>query len=386
MAKKLKDTTSESGEFADMLAKIEKQHGNIIAQANRLPVANHIPTGAFTLDYALLGGLPDGYCSMIYGYESSGKTFLTKKAIASFHRKYPDKKAVWIDAEGMFDKDWAKLLGCDLDRLFVVRPTTGNEAVDMIEALMEPQEVGIIVLDSVPACVPQRIVEKSAEDSTMGELARLMGIMCSKMICSWARERKRNHYVTTLLINQFRMKIGMNFGDPRTLPGGRQINHVPTTKIELKNNEVSGKDTFDGNMMVRNEHHFKITKAKHGRSVREGEFHVSLSPTENDGVPDFDFINHKAVVACAKRLGQFTGGGGKYRFESISGKTFRTMDDAGAFLVENPAEMDELQRVLIRMQRIDKGIAADPKDGYLVNPLRSARRAVKSARRSITRG
>lgn len=379
MAAKTKKTTEasdDSNEFAAMLEKVEKQHGNIVTSAKKLPTANHIPTGAFMLDYALLGGVPEGYATMFYGYESSGKTMITKKTVASFQRKHPDKQAVWIDAEGMFDKDWAQALGCDLDRLHIVRPTTGNEAVDMIEALMEPKEVGLIALDSIPGCVPQRIVEKSAEDSTMGELARLMGIMCSKILCSWSKERRRNHWVTMLMINQFRMKIGAMFGDPRTLPGGRQINHLPTTKIELKNNEIGGKDTFDTNMMIRNEHHFKITKAKHGRSVREGEFHMSLKASENDGVSEFDFINHKAAISFAKKLGVFGGGAGKFRIECIPNQVFRTMDEAGMFLIQHPEAMYTLQRHLISMQRVDKGLPALPKDGYLVGPAPSVRRSI----------
>jgi RecA/RadA recombinase len=281
---------------------------------------------------------------------------------------------VWLDAEGMFDKDWAEKLGCDLDRLHVARPATGNEGVDMIEALMEPKEVGMIVLDSVPGFVPQRIADKSAEDSTMGELARLMGIMCSKIYCSWAKERRRNHYVTIVLINQFRMKIGQMFGDPRTLPGGRQINHLPTTKVELKNNEVGGKDSFDSHMMIRNEHSFKITKAKHGRSIREGEFHISLSPEANDGVGEFEFINHKAVITHAKKFGLLTGGAGKYRLDTIEDQTFRTYDDIGAYLLESPRVMAATQRLLIGMQREDKGLSAIPEDGYLVGPAETARK------------
>jgi RecA/RadA recombinase len=247
----------------------------------------------------------------------------------------------------------------------------------MIEALMEPKEVGMIVLDSVPGFVPQRIAEKSAEDSTMGELARLMGIMCSKIYCSWAKERRRNHWVTVVLINQFRMKIGQMFGDPRTLPGGRQINHLPTTKIELKNNEVGGKDSFDSHMMIRNEHSFKITKAKHGRSVREGEFHISLSPDANDGISEFEFINHKAVIAHAKKFGLLNGGAGKYRLDTIEGESFRTYDEVGAYLIANPRVMDATQRILIGMQREDKGLTAIPEDGYLVGPAntRKVRRA-----------
>jgi recombination protein RecA len=379
---KTKPAKIDMTEFDEMLGQIEKERGNVVTVASKIPAANHIPTGSFMLDYALLGGIPEGYATMLYGYESCGKTFMAKKAVASYQRKHPDKQVVWIDAEGMFDKDWAEALGCDLSRLHVARPTTGNEAVDMISALMEPLEVGMVILDSIPGCVPNRIAEKSAEDKTMGELAALMGIMCSKIYISWATERRRNHWVTTLLINQFRMKLGLVFGDNRTLPGGRQINHLPTTKIELKNNEISGKDSYDSQCMVRNEHSFKLTKAKHGRSVREGEFHVSLSGEVNGGVDVFGFINHKAVVVYSKRMGLLTGGAGKYRLTTIPDRTFRTYDDISKYLVENERVMVLTQQVLIQMQRVDKGLTPKPQDGYLVAPEPEAKkREVKSLKR-----
>jgi len=373
---RVKEEIEAQTEFQAMLTKINKERGNVVTSASRIPAANHIPTGCFMLDYALLGGIADGFATMFYGYESCGKTFKVLKTIAGFQRKYQDKEAVLIDFEGMFDKDWAATLGCDLERLHVVRPSMGNEGVDLIEALMEPMEVGLIAVDSVPGCVPQRVADKSAEDSTMGELARLMGIMCSKILVSWANERRRDHWVSVLLINQFRSKIGQMFGDPRTLPGGRQINHLPTTKIELKNNEIGGKDAFDSHMMVRNEHSFKITKAKHGRSVREGEFHVSLSEDQNDGVGVFDYINHKAVVTYAKKMGVLVGGGaGGYSFACLDrSPRFKTYDQAGMHLLENPEDMDTMQRTLISMQRVDKGLSPLPKDGYLVSRTRTRRK------------
>jgi len=249
----------------------------------------------------------------------------------------------------------------------------------MVEALMEPMEVGLIVLDSIPGFVPQNIATRSAEDPTMGALAALMGVMCSKIYLSWAQERRRNHWVTILLINQFRMKVGVTFGDPRTLPAGRQINHLPTTKIELKNSEVAGKDAYDSNVMVRNEHSFRITKAKHGRSIREGDFHMSLSAEDNNGVGVFDFVNQKAVITYAKRLGLLTGGGGKYVMGTIPDMTFRTYDDLGDYLIATPSAMLKAQQFLIAMQREDKGLCAIPEDGYLLAP--AAKRTTRTVRR-----
>ena len=369
MKKLVRNKQAPLSEFEAMLAKVAKERGTqTLIKADKIPLANHISTGSFILDFALLGGPPEGFATMLLGFESSGKTMMAKKTVAGYLRKHEQRQVVWIDTEGMFDKDFASKLGCDLGRITVARPETGNEAVDLLESAMEPKECGLVVLDSIPGCVPMRVLEKSAEDKTVGELAALMGVMVSKILMSWAVQRKRNHFVTVLLINQWRMKIGQMFGDPRTLPGGRQINHIPTTKIELKNQEIAGKDTFEANMMVRNEHHFKIVKAKHGRSVREGETHMSLSAGENEGVEPFEFVNHKTVIAYAKRMGVLTGGGGKFRLSCLArNRTFRTMEDAGRHLIENSSDMLRVQQHLIAMQRVDKGMDALPSDGYLLD-------------------
>jgi recombination protein RecA len=357
-------------ELSKALAEIHKHKGEaVVLSAKKIPQCNRIPTGAFTLDFGLLGGVPEGHAVMLYGLESSGKTYLAKRIVAEFHRKHPDKHAVWIDAEQLFDKDWAETLGCDLSRLQVARPDTGNEAVDLMDALMQPEEVGLIVLDSIAGCVPKAIADKSAEDHTMGELARLMGIMCSKILTNWSQERKRKHYVTVVLINQFRFKIGVMFGDNRTTPGGRQPNHLCSTKIEVKNLEERDKgktDSFGNDIIARNVHNFKLTKTKHGVSIREGEFKVSIAPELNDDIPLGAMINHKTVTAYAKKMGVLTGGGsGGFKFAGIRPK-FRIIDDAADYLLKNPDELTKIYRKLIMMQRIEKGLTPLPPDGYLM--------------------
>lgn len=378
--KKVSAAPKAPSEFDAVLADIAKHKGETcVLPARQIPVANTIPTGCFILDFAMLGGFPDGYVSMVYGLESSGKTTILKKGVANYQKKYPNRKVLWVDPEGMFDKDWAEQLGCNLDMMHVARPQMGPEAVDIIEAASGASDVGLVVLDSIPACVPKRVLEKSAEDKTQGELAALMGVMCSKIAMRMATERRRGHFVTTWLVNSWRFKIGVMFGDPRTLPGGRQINHLPTTKIELKNEEVTGKkkdddvgeagigkDKFGNEVVEFNRHTFKISKAKHGSSIRGGEFCMMINPDNTKGIPQGSFDDAGTIIVYGKRMGLVTGGGASWKIEGENQK-FRTLADMESFLREKPEANLALQQAIIAAQRVSKGLTALPPDKYLLD-------------------
>jgi len=354
-------------ELDAVLADIQKNKGeSSIRSASQIVPANHIPTGCFILDFALMGGIADGYTTMLYGLESSGKTTIAKKIVGSFQKKYEDKKAVWIDPEGMFDRDWATKMGCDVDKLLYASPENGNEGVDILAAVMDAWETGLVVIDSIPAMVPMSVVEKSAEDDTMAELARLMGKMCSKILVSQAKERKRGHRVTVILINQFRTKVGFVMGDNRILPGGRQINHIPTTKIEVKNKETLGKDKNDNEVVDVNEHSFKITKSKHGSSIRSGDFRMIINPDNNLSLPQGAFDDTATVAVYAKKMGLITGGGSSWKIEGVS-KKFTKLEEIRQFLASEPEQYLTLKQTAIAMQRREKGLPMLPPDGYLLD-------------------
>ncbi len=364
--KEAKQSATLQGELGAVVAKIRGQYDPTQAglASNRYPVL-HIPTGAFTLDFALLGGIAEGFATLIYGYPSCGKTTIAKRVVANYLKKYPDKYAVWVDAEGMFDPEWAAQHGIDLDRVIQINPDNGNQAVDMMISLMYAEEVGIVVVDSVPSMTPDAILEKSAEDDTMGKLAQLMGKMCSKIISSWAGERKRGHRVTILLINQFRDNLGVMFGDKRTLPGGKQVNHMPTTKIELKNKEEMGSDKHGLEVVEYNHHGFKLTKTKHGASIKQGEFKMMINPDNEVGLDSGEWHNAAYVVSFAKKMGLVSGGGGKYKLHGISG-VYRKYVDIEKFLTSNKEDLQRVMQIMIMMQRIAKNLPVVPDDGYLL--------------------
>ena len=367
------DNEEESGskqevsEIDKVISQVKKSKGDqAILNGSSMPISNHIPTGSFMLDFGLLGGVAEGYATMLYGVESSGKTAIAKKIAGQFQKKYPDKKVAWVDVEGMFDADWATKLGANTDDMVVSRPETGQEAVDVMEAMMHPVEVGLVVLDSIPACTPYKVLDKSSEDLTMGELARLMGIMCSKIIMAWNKERKRNHWVTVILMNQYRYKIGVMFGDPRTLPGGRQINHMPSTKVELKNKEVMGVDRHNNEVVEYNEHEFKLTKTKHGSSIKQGQFKLTINPDNEKGYNTGQCMDTTTVCTYAKKMGLVTGGGSNWRIEGVDEK-FRTLADIEQYLFDNEDVYVWLKKAIIGMQREEKGLPRIPPDGFLLD-------------------
>ena len=359
----------EVSELDEVIKSIRKAKGeDSILTADKIPLATHLPTGAFLLDFALMGGIPEGFPTMIYGVESSGKTTLLKHIVGQFNKKHPTKKAAWIDSEGMFDPDWAAQMGVDSDKLLLCRPEDGQEAVDLIEALMGAKEIGLVILDSIPSCVPKAILEKSANDMTMGELARLMSIMCSKICMSYAKERKRGHFVTIIMVNQWRSKMGMVFGDPRTLAGGRQINHIPTTKIELKNKEIMGKDKWGNEIVEHNEHSFKIAKAKHGSSIRSGEFVMQINGSNEQGLKQGQFNDYSTIVMYAKKMGFITGGGASWKILGNEQK-FSKLKEIETYLQNNPDTELMLKQAMIQTQRADKGMPQTPRDNFLLAPI-----------------
>lgn len=361
-------TEAEGGEWAALEASITQERGEgVVYNAIDIPAACHIPTGAFTLDFGLLGGIAEGNCTMFVGKESSGKTTMTMKAVAGYQKKHPTKIVVWVDTEILFDRDWAKVQGCDLRRLKLIQPATGEEAVDLISAAMGAIEVGMVVLDSVPGCVPKAVDDRSAEDKTRGALAALMGILCSKALLSWSAERKRNHRVTLILINQYRAGMDM-YGPAQTSPGGRQINHLPTTKIEIKNKPEMGEDKYGNEVVDYNDHSFALTKTKHGASIKQGMFQMVINPDMDPDMEQGTFDDYKTVITFAKRFGMLAGGGGKYRVPLITEETFPTYDAIYTYLRQNRFEYNILKASIIAMQRVVKGLDLIPPDGYLVAP------------------
>ena len=187
-----------------------------------------ISTGSLSLDMALGGsGLPAGRIIEIYGPESSGKTTLALHTIAEAQKT--GGIAAIVDAEHAFDPTWAKKLGVSLDTLLVSQPSSGEEAMQIVEMLVKSNSVDVIVVDSVAALVPRKELEGEIGDSHVGLQARLMSQSMRKLTGAIARSK-----TCTIFINQIREKIGVMFGSPETTPGGRALKFYCSVRIDVR--------------------------------------------------------------------------------------------------------------------------------------------------------
>ena len=258
MAKEKENTLNEDKKeqyLEEALKKIEKEFGkgSIMRLGDRANLdIDTISTGSIAIDYCLgVGGLPRGRIIEIYGPESSGKTTLALQAIAECQKD--GGKAAFIDAEHAIDPRYAKALGVDVDELILSQPDSGEQALEICEALVRSDAINIVVIDSVAALVPQAEIEGEMGDSNIGLHARLM----SKAMRKLAGAMNANN-CTTIFINQLREKVGVMFGNPETTTGGRALKFYASIRLEVRKSEAIKK----GTEIIGNKVNVKVSKNK----------------------------------------------------------------------------------------------------------------------------
>ena len=218
-----------------VLNDIEKQFG--AGAIMKLGESKHmevdvVPSGSLSLDIALgVGGYPKGRIIEIYGPESSGKTTFALHAIAEVQKR--GGRAAFIDAEHALDPQYAKNLGVDINELLLSQPDTGEQALEICEALVRSEAVSIIVIDSVAALVPQAEIDGEMGDSHVGLQARLMSQALRKLSGAISKTK-----TICIFINQLREKVGVMFGNPETTPGGRALKFYSTIRLEVRKGEA----------------------------------------------------------------------------------------------------------------------------------------------------
>ncbi len=191
-----------------------------------------IPTGSLSLDIALgVGGLPRGRITEIYGAESSGKTTIALQTIAEAQKL--GGLALFIDAEHALDTEYAKALGVNIDRLYISQPTTGEEALEIMDAIVKSGAVDIVVLDSVAALVPKAEIEGEMGDAFVGIQARMMSQALRKLGGNINKSK-----TAAIFINQLREKIGVMYGNPETTPGGRALKFWASVRLEVRRSDA----------------------------------------------------------------------------------------------------------------------------------------------------
>lgn len=246
-------------------------------------------------------------------YIVTHNTTCALRAIAGAQQSMPDQQAVFVDIEGTFDATYAEKLGVDTDALLVVQPDTGEHAVDIMTGLIHTKEVSLIIGDSLAALLPIKESEASAEDTLVGQQSRLIATMMRKTTAALIKERKRQHYVTLLFINQQRSKIGARSpipgGEVLSNPGGKAVGFFSTLECTWKNKENIKSNGNGEETLHTNDHAFHIKKNKLHAGMRQGEFQVMRRPDEDMGLNEGDVDDAGTMITFAKRLGWYTGGG-----------------------------------------------------------------------------
>lgn len=308
------------------LRQIEKQFGK--GSIMKLGESTHmqveiVPSGSLALDIALgTGGLPKGRIIEVYGPESSGKTTVALHAVAEVQKA--GGQAAFIDAEHALDPAYASKLGVNIDELLLSQPDTGEQALEIAEALVRSGAVDIIVIDSVAALVPKAEIEGDMGDSHVGLQARLMSQALRKLSGAISKSK-----TIAIFINQLREKVGVMFGNPETTPGGRALKFYSTVRLDVRRIE----SIKMGNDVVGNRTRVKVVKNKVAPPFKQAEIDIMYGEGISKEGSLIDIGTELDIVDKSGAWYSFTG-------ERLG----QGRENAKQFLKEHPEIADVIER------------------------------------------
>ena len=355
MAAKKDTTPKTAGPAADKkaaletaLAQIEKQFGKGAVMklgANVTMQVDAIPTGSLGLDLALgIGGVPRGRIVEVYGPESSGKTTLALQILAEAQKM--GGEAAFIDVEHALDPTYAAALGVDIDSLLVSQPDTGEQAMEICEALVRSGAIDAVVVDSVAAMVPRAEIEGEMGDSHVGLQARLMSQALRKLTGVIGKTN-----TVCIFINQLREKVGIVYGNPEVTTGGRALKYYSSVRIDVR--RIEGLKDSTG-AFIGNRTRAKIVKNKVAPPFREAEFDIMFG----EGISKIGEILDLGV-----KLGVVQKSGAWFNYGEM--RLGQGRDNAKQFLKDHPEVSDEIEKIV--RANADRLLAAGKKG--TVKPL-----------------
>jgi len=330
-------STSKDKTLDQVLLDIEKQFGK--GAVMKLGENEHreidvCSSGSLTLDIALgVGGYPKGRIIEIFGPESSGKTTFALHAIAEVQKA--GGRAAFIDAEHALDPIYAKNLGVNIDELLLSQPDTGEQALEICEALVRSEAISIIVIDSVAALVPQAEIEGEMGDSHVGLQARLMSQALRKLS---GTINKTN--TIAIFINQLREKVGVMFGNPETTPGGRALKFYSSVRLDVRRAE----QIKQGTDVIGNKTNVKVVKNKVAPPFRIAEVEIMYG----EGVSRMgELVDLASEINVLEKSGAWY----SYKGEKIG----QGKENAKAFLKQHPDIASDIEKKVRVHYEIDKG-------------------------------
>jgi recombination protein RecA len=309
------------------IAGVEKAFGKgaimRLGEASAKMQVESIPTGSIALDIALgVGGIPRGRVIEIYGPESAGKTTLVQHIMAEAQRM--GGIAAIIDAEHVLDPNYARLCGLNVDDLYIAQPSTGEEALEIAEALVRSNALDVVAIDSVAALVPRAELEGDMGDAHVGLQARLMSQALRKLTGAISRSR-----CSVIFTNQLREKIGVMFGNPETTPGGRALKFYASVRMDIRRID----QIKQGTEVIGNRVRVKVVKNKVAAPFRQAEFEILFGEGISKAGGLLDIGVEMGII---RKSGAF--------FSLGDQRLGQGRENARTFLKENPAVADEIER------------------------------------------
>ena len=333
--KKLTKTASVANDKKEAIQTAMKNIEKIYGKGSIMRLGDHmnqlnveaIPTGSLALDLALgIGGVPKGRIVEIYGPESSGKTTLALHIVAQAQKG--GGEVAFVDAEHALDPTYARALGVNVDDMLISQPDTGEQALEITEALVRSGALDVVVVDSVAALVPRAEIEGEMGDSYVGLHARLMSQALRKL----AGAINKTHCIV-VFINQLREKVGVMYGNPEVTTGGRALKFYASVRIDVRRTEV----LKSGGEMIGNRTRAKVVKNKLAPPFREAEFDIMYG----EGISRLGELLDLAVkLDLIQKSGSW--------FSMGETRLGQGRDAAKQYLRDNPEAADELEAAIRR--------------------------------------
>lgn len=340
------------------IAQIEKQYGaGAVMRLGTTKTMNvdAVPTGSMMLDMALgIGGVPKGRIVEIYGPESSGKTTVALSIVSQAQKL--GGEVAFIDVEHALDPEYAKLLGVDIDSMLVAQPDSGEQALEIMEALVRSNAIDVIVLDSVAAMVTKAEIDGEMGDTHVGLLARLMSQAMRKLTAAISKSN-----CVAIFINQVREKIGVMYGNPETTTGGRALKFYSSVRIEVRRGEA----LKSGSEIYGNRTKCKVVKNKVSPPFKECEFDIIYG----EGISRVG-----EVLDLAVELGIVQKGGAWFSYNG--NKLGQGRDNSKEFLKQNPEIMQEIEDKIMESK---EKIAMTSTKSKKVEAVKAAAEAAKKS-------